>query len=121
MRSSRPPPRDTSDEFAVDEAPGERGDGDWGVVGAAGEGAAAAAGSDENAGRGGGRAGALPRALAPRRAARAARNDAPTPPPAPAPAPARETDPRRLEQRQKQIDFGKNTRGYQLYAAAVPR
>lgn len=34
---------------------------------------------------------------------------------------ARETDPRRLEQRQKQIDFGKNTRGYQRYAAAVPR
>lgn len=32
-----------------------------------------------------------------------------------------ETDPRRLEQRQKQIDFGKNTRGYQRYAAAVPR
>ena len=32
-----------------------------------------------------------------------------------------ETDPRRLEQRQKQIDFGKNTRGYQRYTAAVPR
>ena len=40
---------------------------------------------------------------------------------APAPSAARETDPRRLEQRQKQIDFGKNTRGYARYVAAVPR
>ena len=46
------------------------------------------------------------------------------PPPSAAPAApsaARETDPRRLEQRQKQIDFGKNTRGYARYVAAVPR
>ena len=49
---------------------------------------------------------------------------APPPPPSAAPAApsaARETDPRRLEQRQKQIDFGKNTRGYARYVAAVPR
>ena len=39
----------------------------------------------------------------------------------PAAAQQQETDPRRLEQRQKQIDFGKNTRGYQRYSAAVPR
>lgn len=32
-----------------------------------------------------------------------------------------ETDPRRLEQRRKQIDMGKNTRGYAAYTAAVPR
>ena len=58
----------------------------------------------------------------------------PSPPPKPSPtapsvrssaaaaaAQQQETDPRRLEQRQKQIDFGKNTRGYQRYSAAVPR
>jgi Histone RNA hairpin-binding protein RNA-binding domain len=31
----------------------------------------------------------------------------------------RETDPRRLEQRQKQIDIGKNTRGYDKYSQSV--
>ena len=46
---------------------------------------------------------------------------APSPAAAPAREAARETDPRRLEQRQKQIDFGKNTRGYARYVAAVPR
>ena len=47
------------------------------------------------------------------------------PGPAPAPAaieaPEPETDARRLEQRRKQIDMGKNTRGYAAYTAAVPR
>lgn len=33
----------------------------------------------------------------------------------------READPRRLEQRQKQIDYGKNTSGYQAYTTAVPK
>ncbi|KAL4421471.1 hypothetical protein ABPG75_010762 [Micractinium tetrahymenae] len=35
--------------------------------------------------------------------------------------PQRETDPHRLAQRQKQIDMGKNTLGYQRYRQAVPR
>lgn len=35
--------------------------------------------------------------------------------------PQRETDPHRLAQRQKQIDLGKNTLGYQRYREAVPR
>lgn len=34
---------------------------------------------------------------------------------------ARETDPHRIAQRQKQIDLGKNTVGYQRYRAAVPK
>ena len=34
---------------------------------------------------------------------------------------AREDDAQRLKQRQKQIDFGKNTRGYERYVALVPR
>jgi len=33
----------------------------------------------------------------------------------------REEDPRRLEQRQKQIDYGKNTAGYQAYTDAIPK
>jgi hypothetical protein len=33
----------------------------------------------------------------------------------------RESDAHRLAQRQKQIDMGKNTLGYQRYKAAVPR
>jgi len=33
----------------------------------------------------------------------------------------REGDPRRLEQRQKQIDYGKNTLGYQEYTTAIPK
>jgi hypothetical protein len=33
----------------------------------------------------------------------------------------KETNPRRLAQRQKQIDFGKNTIGYDRYVAAVPK
>jgi hypothetical protein len=33
----------------------------------------------------------------------------------------RESDPRRLEQRLKQVDFGKNTIGYDNYSEAVPR
>eukprot|EP00775_Hariotina_reticulata_P003537 gene3537-3806_t len=32
-----------------------------------------------------------------------------------------ETDPKRLVQRQKQIDYGKNTLGYERYLAAVPK
>ncbi|KAL6768904.1 HBP1 [Auxenochlorella protothecoides x Auxenochlorella symbiontica] len=32
-----------------------------------------------------------------------------------------ETDPHRLAQRQKQVDFGKNTLGYQRYREAIPR
>lgn len=32
-----------------------------------------------------------------------------------------ERDPRRLEQRRKQVDLGKRTEGYRRYAAAVPR
>ena len=48
----------------------------------------------------------------------------------PGPAPAAEApaldastdlDARRIEQRRKQIDMGKNTRGYAAYTAAVPR
>ena len=35
--------------------------------------------------------------------------------------PARETDAHRLAQRQKQIDFGKNTLGYQRFTEEVPR
>lgn len=34
---------------------------------------------------------------------------------------AREDDAQRLRQRQKQIDLGKNTRGYERYVALVPR
>ena len=33
----------------------------------------------------------------------------------------RETDPHKIAQRQKQIDLGKNTLGYDLYVQAVPR
>ena len=33
----------------------------------------------------------------------------------------KETDPHKLAQRQKQIDYGKNTLGYQNYARAWPR
>ena len=32
-----------------------------------------------------------------------------------------ETDPHRLVQRQKQIDFGKNTVGYENYLRAIPK
>lgn len=34
---------------------------------------------------------------------------------------AKEEDPHRLAQRQKQLDYGKNTVGYDRYCAAVPR
>ena len=37
------------------------------------------------------------------------------------PPKAKETDPRRLETRQKQISFGKNTIGYSEYREAVPK
>ena len=37
------------------------------------------------------------------------------------PPKAKETDPRRLETRQKQISFGKNTIGYSEYRKAVPK
>ncbi|PRW32578.1 Oocyte-specific histone RNA stem-loop-binding 2 [Chlorella sorokiniana] len=43
------------------------------------------------------------------------------PPGAPPPTTERESDPHRLAQRQKQVDLGKNTLGYQRYRAAVPR
>ena len=37
------------------------------------------------------------------------------------PPKAKETDPRRLETRQRQISFGKNTIGYSEYRKAVPK
>ena len=33
----------------------------------------------------------------------------------------KEEDAHRIQQRQKQIDFGKNTLGYQRYCESVPR
>ena len=36
-------------------------------------------------------------------------------------APTREEDPRRLEVRLKQIQYGKNTVGYDNYIAAIPK
>ena len=39
----------------------------------------------------------------------------------PPPPPEKETDSHKLSQRQKQIDFGKNTLGYQNYAKVWPR
>ena len=33
----------------------------------------------------------------------------------------KETDAHRIAQRQKQVDFGKNTLGYDYYLKAVPR
>ena len=36
-------------------------------------------------------------------------------------AEARETDPHRLQQRQRQLDLGKNTIGYAAYIKAVPK
>jgi hypothetical protein len=32
-----------------------------------------------------------------------------------------ETDAHRINQRQKQVDFGKNTLGYQIYTKAIPK
>lgn len=39
----------------------------------------------------------------------------------PTAAPLQETDPHRLAQRQKQLDLGKNTLGYQRYLETVPK
>ena len=33
----------------------------------------------------------------------------------------KETDPHRIAQRQKQVDYGKNTLGYQRYTEEIPR
>lgn len=45
----------------------------------------------------------------------------PTNGPSPTQQSDRETDMHRLGQRQKQVDFGKNTLGYQRYLEAVPK